>query len=144
MLLAYLVDGRGVDQRHLADVVGAVVAGPLVVAVADQPALTGLDGLVALHRRAPLGCGEDGFDGPGHDRQLGGRAVSRCARRRGEALRLGRQWPSMLPPLLRRCPNCGYLGLALRFDAVEGEDPALVECPVCDHRFETLDRPWLA
>jgi rubredoxin len=47
----------------------------------------------------------------------------------------------MMPPLLRRCPDCGFVGLSRRFPGV---DDALVECPVCGLRFEPVDRPWLA
>lgn len=48
----------------------------------------------------------------------------------------------MMPPFVRRCPDCGHLALTLRFDTVEGGDR--VECPACSHRFEPVDRPWLA
>jgi len=48
----------------------------------------------------------------------------------------------MMPPFVRRCPDCGRVRLSRQFAPVEG-DPALVECPVCGHRFETIDRPWL-
>jgi ribosomal protein S27E len=46
----------------------------------------------------------------------------------------------MMPPLLRRCPECGHVGLARRF-AGSGE---YVACPVCGFRFEPVDKPWLA
>jgi DNA-directed RNA polymerase subunit RPC12/RpoP len=46
----------------------------------------------------------------------------------------------MLPPLVRRCPDCGYLGLRFRFAAVEDDR---VECPVCGHRFAVVDDPSL-
>jgi len=48
----------------------------------------------------------------------------------------------MLPPLVRRCPDCGHLGLSVRFAAVD--DGRLVECPSCGHRFEPVENPWLA
>jgi uncharacterized protein (DUF983 family) len=48
----------------------------------------------------------------------------------------------MMPPLVRRCPDCGNGSLSLRFASVKGGDR--VECPACGHRFEPLDRPWLA
>lgn len=48
----------------------------------------------------------------------------------------------MMPPFVRRCPACGHLGLALRFERVEGGDR--VSCPACEHRFEPFERPWLA
>ncbi|WP_192918428.1 hypothetical protein [Salinigranum salinum] len=47
----------------------------------------------------------------------------------------------MMPPLLRRCPECGHVGLARRFSGVDGE---YVACPVCGFRFEPVDKPWLA
>jgi rRNA maturation protein Nop10 len=48
----------------------------------------------------------------------------------------------MMPPLVRRCPDCGHATLSFRFTWVEGGDR--LECPACDHRFEPADRPWLA
>ena len=49
---------------------------------------------------------------------------------------------TMLPPLVRRCPDCGHLTLSVRFTRVEGGDR--VECPVCGYRFEPVENPWLA
>jgi rubredoxin len=46
----------------------------------------------------------------------------------------------MMPPLLRRCPDCGFVGPSRRFVRAA---PDVVTCPVCGFRFETLDRPWL-
>jgi DNA-directed RNA polymerase subunit RPC12/RpoP len=46
----------------------------------------------------------------------------------------------MMPPLLRRCPDCGFVGPSRRFVRAA---PDVVACPVCGFRFETLDRPWL-
>lgn len=50
----------------------------------------------------------------------------------------------MLPPLVRRCPDCGHVTLSARFAPVEDDGARLVECPACGHRFETVDDPWLA
>lgn len=46
----------------------------------------------------------------------------------------------MLPPLFRRCPDCGHLAWSSRF---EGVDEDRVECPACGHRFETFWDPRL-
>ncbi|MFC6974178.1 hypothetical protein ACFQL1_05030 [Halomicroarcula sp. GCM10025709] len=46
----------------------------------------------------------------------------------------------MIPPLVRRCPNCGHVGWSRRFAVVE-QSPQVVACPACDHRFETVDNP---
>ncbi|WP_318568297.1 hypothetical protein [Salinigranum marinum] len=47
-----------------------------------------------------------------------------------------------MPPLLRRCPDCGFVGLSRRF--ARADDPRYVACPVCGFRFEPVDQPWLA
>lgn len=47
----------------------------------------------------------------------------------------------MMPPLLRRCPDCGHVTLAGRFVPVD--DSRLVACPVCGFRFRTVDEPRL-
>jgi transcription elongation factor Elf1 len=44
----------------------------------------------------------------------------------------------MIPPLLRRCPDCGHVGLASRFAAVERWS-GRVECHACGYCFETVD-----
>ncbi|MBX0322371.1 hypothetical protein EGH21_04920 [Halomicroarcula sp. F13] len=50
----------------------------------------------------------------------------------------------MIPPLVRRCPDCGHLSWSRRFAVVSTADgPQLVECPSCGHRFETVDGPRL-
>jgi transcription elongation factor Elf1 len=48
----------------------------------------------------------------------------------------------MLPPLVRRCPDCGHIGWSRRFTVVE-RSPQVVACPSCGHRFETIDNPLL-
>jgi len=48
----------------------------------------------------------------------------------------------MIPPLVRRCPECGRVSLSHRFTAVS-DDPSVVECPACHHRFEPIDNPRL-
>ncbi|ELZ22797.1 hypothetical protein C475_16886 [Halosimplex carlsbadense 2-9-1] len=48
----------------------------------------------------------------------------------------------MIPPLLRRCPDCGKTGLSRSFETVE-TGGRIVECPRCGHRFEPIDRPTL-
>jgi DNA-directed RNA polymerase subunit RPC12/RpoP len=49
----------------------------------------------------------------------------------------------MIPPLVRRCRECGYLGPGRRFAFVDDDGRQLVECPRCGHCFEPVDRPWL-
>jgi DNA-directed RNA polymerase subunit RPC12/RpoP len=49
----------------------------------------------------------------------------------------------MIPPFLRRCPDCGKTGLARSFETVDTDGERLVECPRCGHRFEPVDRPTL-
>jgi len=49
----------------------------------------------------------------------------------------------MLPPLRRRCPRCEHRDWAVRFRAVHINGARVVVCPVCDHRFETVEKPWL-
>jgi uncharacterized Zn finger protein (UPF0148 family) len=46
----------------------------------------------------------------------------------------------VIPPFVRRCPDCGHVDFAVQFPAV---DDRTVRCPMCRHRFETADRPWL-
>lgn len=46
----------------------------------------------------------------------------------------------MMPPLLRRCPDCGFVGPSHRFAR---SDLRVVTCPVCGFRFEPVDQPWL-
>ncbi|MFC7133115.1 MULTISPECIES: hypothetical protein [Salinibaculum] len=50
----------------------------------------------------------------------------------------------MLPPVVRRCPACGHVGLTPRFPARLDGDEWTVECPACGHRFEPPDTPWVA
>jgi len=49
----------------------------------------------------------------------------------------------MIPPIVRRCPECSHIGLGWRFASVECDDRQRVECPSCHHRFETVDNPLL-
>jgi endogenous inhibitor of DNA gyrase (YacG/DUF329 family) len=49
----------------------------------------------------------------------------------------------MIPPFVRRCPDCGKLGLSRSFETVEVGGRRLVECPRCGNRFRTVDRPAL-
>ncbi|WP_459192584.1 hypothetical protein [Halosimplex sp. J119] len=67
----------------------------------------------------------------------------------------------MIPPLVRRCPECGKIGLVRSFAAVDGDSEGdrrtesdadrptgihggnRVECPRCGHRFRTLANPVL-
>ncbi|MFC7139480.1 hypothetical protein ACFQMA_06455 [Halosimplex aquaticum] len=49
----------------------------------------------------------------------------------------------MIPPLVRRCPECGKIGLAKSFAAVDGDGDRRVECPRCGHRFGTVADPVL-
>lgn len=48
----------------------------------------------------------------------------------------------MIPPFIRRCPECGYVHLGRRFAVVE-DDGRIVECPRCHNRFEPIDNPFL-
>lgn len=50
------------------------------------------------------------------------------------------RFDGMLPPLVRRCPDCGHLAWSSRF---EGVDEDRVERPACGHRFETVWDPRL-
>ena len=45
----------------------------------------------------------------------------------------------MIPPLVRRCPDCSHVGLARNFAAVNDGARRTVECPRCSHRFRTVD-----
>jgi DNA-directed RNA polymerase subunit RPC12/RpoP len=45
----------------------------------------------------------------------------------------------MIPPLVRRCPDCGLVGLSRNFATVDDGGRRLVECPRCGHRFRTVD-----
>jgi transcription elongation factor Elf1 len=46
----------------------------------------------------------------------------------------------MIPPLFRRCPECGHWSWSGRFPVVAAVDErSLVECPACGHRFEPAD-----
>jgi ribosomal protein S27E len=47
----------------------------------------------------------------------------------------------MIPPLVRRCPECGHTTWTHRFAAAEGIDR--VECPSCGCRFEPVEGPML-
>ncbi|VTT88351.1 hypothetical protein DM2_1685 [Halorubrum sp. DM2] len=50
----------------------------------------------------------------------------------------------MMPPIVRRCPECGTTGWSRRFAVVAREGSRrLVECPACAHRFEPIDGPLL-
>jgi len=49
----------------------------------------------------------------------------------------------MIPPLVRRCPECGHTDWTHRFAVVAGEGPYRVACPSCGYEFEPLDRPTL-
>jgi transcription elongation factor Elf1 len=49
----------------------------------------------------------------------------------------------MIPPLVRRCPECGHVTWSSRFPVVTDEGRQLVECPSCRCRFETADDPML-
>jgi transcription elongation factor Elf1 len=50
----------------------------------------------------------------------------------------------MIPPLVRRCPECGHTDWGGRFRVVDGvESRSAVACPSCGHRFETVDGPLL-
>ncbi len=52
--------------------------------------------------------------------------------------------PVMIPPFIRRCPECGHVGLRRRFATVEtGDGRRLVECPACHCRLDPIDNPWL-
>ncbi|MBX0296064.1 hypothetical protein [Haloarcula nitratireducens] len=50
----------------------------------------------------------------------------------------------MMPPFIRRCPDCGHVGWTRSF-RVETDERGrrLVECPSCQHRFEPVDNPLL-
>lgn len=65
----------------------------------------------------------------------------------GEPLHLDHLWwagnqVAMMPPFIRRCPECGHVSLSRRFESVD-DDPNRVECPACGHRFEPTESPWL-
>jgi DNA-directed RNA polymerase subunit RPC12/RpoP len=49
----------------------------------------------------------------------------------------------MIPPLVRRCPNCGHVGRTRRFAVDDDDGRRLVRCPDCGHRFEPIENPWL-
>jgi len=50
----------------------------------------------------------------------------------------------MIPPIVRRCPECGTRGWSRRFAVVDTDtDRRLVECPECGYRFEPVDNPYL-
>jgi DNA-directed RNA polymerase subunit RPC12/RpoP len=49
----------------------------------------------------------------------------------------------MIPPLVRRCPDCGYLGLSARFATLETDEGRRIECPSCGCRIDPIDDPWL-
>ncbi|WP_074654860.1 hypothetical protein [Haloarcula vallismortis] len=51
----------------------------------------------------------------------------------------------MIPPLVRRCPECRHMTWSRQFAAVDDSERGsrLVECPACGHRFSTVDAPWL-
>jgi DNA-directed RNA polymerase subunit RPC12/RpoP len=50
----------------------------------------------------------------------------------------------MIPPLVRRCPECSHTGWSSRFAVVTTDSGRrLVECPACGHRFEPIDGPML-
>lgn len=50
---------------------------------------------------------------------------------------------AMIPPLIRRCPDCGHVSLSRRFRAITDDGQRLIECPACEHRIEPIDDPWL-
>jgi transposase len=49
----------------------------------------------------------------------------------------------MIPPLSRRCPECGHMGSSEQFGVVplEGGRRRL-ECPACECRFDPPDDGW--
>jgi DNA-directed RNA polymerase subunit RPC12/RpoP len=49
----------------------------------------------------------------------------------------------MIPPLFRRCPDCGHRDLSRRFRVVEDTTGRRAECPSCGHRFTVVDDPKL-
>jgi predicted RNA-binding Zn-ribbon protein involved in translation (DUF1610 family) len=49
----------------------------------------------------------------------------------------------MIPPLVRRCPDCGYLGPSGRFAIREADGVRRVECPSCGCRIDPIDDPLL-
>jgi ribosomal protein L32 len=50
----------------------------------------------------------------------------------------------MMPPIVRRCPECGHITWNRRFTAVVTDTGRqFVECPSCNHRFRPIDDPWL-
>jgi endogenous inhibitor of DNA gyrase (YacG/DUF329 family) len=50
----------------------------------------------------------------------------------------------MLPPVIRRCPDCGYVSLSVRFPGTLEDGRLRVTCPACGHEFEPPDTPRLA
>ncbi|WP_324661939.1 hypothetical protein [Haloarcula sediminis] len=49
----------------------------------------------------------------------------------------------MMPPLRRRCPQCGHRDWTPRFEAVRVDGTHRIVCPACGHRFEPVEKPWL-
>ena len=49
----------------------------------------------------------------------------------------------MIPPLRRRCPQCGHRDWTVRFGAEYVDGSRVAVCPACGHRFETVEAPWL-
>lgn len=50
----------------------------------------------------------------------------------------------MMPPFVRRCPECGHVTFSRRFTASRADDGRrLLECPSCHHLIEPIDDPWL-
>jgi len=46
----------------------------------------------------------------------------------------------VIPPLVRRCTECGHVTWGHRFASVGTDDgEEVVECPSCGHRFQPLD-----
>lgn len=50
----------------------------------------------------------------------------------------------MMPPIIRRCPECGHINWSRRFTVVDTDaGRQLVECPSCNHQFSPIDDPRL-
>ncbi|MFC6755651.1 MULTISPECIES: hypothetical protein [Haloarcula] len=49
----------------------------------------------------------------------------------------------MIPPLRRRCPQCGHRDWTTRFETVREDGARFVVCPACAQQFEPVETPWL-
>jgi DNA-directed RNA polymerase subunit RPC12/RpoP len=50
----------------------------------------------------------------------------------------------VIPPLVRRCTECGHVTWGHRFATATTDDGTeAVECPSCGHRFQPVDSPLL-